>query len=58
MDKYELQAIENISVVILVLGIIVCSALFSWWLLFLLLACSPTKYVKQIKEKKQNENTN
>lgn len=50
MNKYRLQAIENIAVVFLVLGIIVCSALFSWWLLFLLLVASPTKYVKEVED--------
>lgn len=49
MDKYRLQAIENLTVAFLVLGIIVCSALFSWWLLFLLLVVSPTKYVKEVE---------
>jgi hypothetical protein len=47
MDVYTLQAIENILVAILYLATIICSAMFSWWLLLLLLAIRPIKYVSR-----------
>lgn len=45
MDKYKLQAIDTLLTVVLVLGIIVGSALFSWWLLLLLLGVSQSDYI-------------
>lgn len=50
MDKYQLQAIENTLSVIYSLEIIICSALFSWWLLLLLFIWKVDRYVKEEKK--------
>lgn len=48
MDKYQLLAITDVLEVILVLGIIVCAALFSWWLLLILLVIGKSEYERKI----------
>ena len=53
MNEYQLQAIENTLTIIYFLGIIVCSALFSWWLLILLLFFRTGKYVEEKENSKQ-----
>jgi len=48
MNKYSLLAFVNVLQLILVLGIIICASIFSWWLLFLLLFVSISDFEDKI----------
>lgn len=48
MDKYSLIAFINTLQLILILGIIICSAMFSWSLLLLLLFVGTSDFEDKI----------
>jgi len=48
MNKYQLLALNDVLMLISFFGIIVCSALFSWWLMFLLLILGNSESERRI----------